>query len=216
MKLSLCVPHYKETDEQVKPLLDSIALQQGIDFSVIEVVIAHDGEEAAPLSKCLEDKPYKIKEITSAHGGVCKARNAALDASSGEYVMFCDCDDMFSNALGVFYILREIGKEFNMLTSAFVEEAIVSRERLGFVNRQFDEVFVHGKVFRRAFLDENDIRFNEELTLHEDHNFTFLCRELAGKDKYRYCPTRFIFGSIALIRLPANRTTSLWRRGTNF
>ena len=43
MKLSILIPQYKETEEQVKPLLDSIALQQNIDFNEIEVVIVNDG-----------------------------------------------------------------------------------------------------------------------------------------------------------------------------
>ena len=32
MKLQVLVPQYKETDEIIKPLLDSIALQQNDDF----------------------------------------------------------------------------------------------------------------------------------------------------------------------------------------
>ena len=44
-KLSICVPQYKETEEVIKPLLDSIAIQQNIDFKDIEVVIANDGSD---------------------------------------------------------------------------------------------------------------------------------------------------------------------------
>ena len=52
MKLQILVPQYKETDEVVKPLLDSIALQQGINFDDIGVVIVNDGTDVR-LSKLL-------------------------------------------------------------------------------------------------------------------------------------------------------------------
>ena len=35
MKLQILIPQYHETDEIVKPMLDSIVLQQQIDFSDI-------------------------------------------------------------------------------------------------------------------------------------------------------------------------------------
>ena len=45
MKLQILVPQYEETDEIVKPLLDSIALQQNIDFDEIGVIIVNEGSE---------------------------------------------------------------------------------------------------------------------------------------------------------------------------
>lgn len=32
MKLQILVPHYKEQPEEMEPLLDSIAIQQAVDF----------------------------------------------------------------------------------------------------------------------------------------------------------------------------------------
>lgn len=34
MKLQVLIPHYKETLEEIKPLLDIIALQQNVPFDV--------------------------------------------------------------------------------------------------------------------------------------------------------------------------------------
>ena len=45
MKLQILVPQYKETDEVIKPLLDSIAIQQAVDFSEIGVIICNDGSD---------------------------------------------------------------------------------------------------------------------------------------------------------------------------
>ena len=44
MKLQILVPQYKETETIIKPLLDSIELQQGIDIqNDVAVVIVSDG-----------------------------------------------------------------------------------------------------------------------------------------------------------------------------
>ena len=45
MKLQILVPQYEETDEIIKPLLDSIALQQNVDFNEIGVIIVNDGSD---------------------------------------------------------------------------------------------------------------------------------------------------------------------------
>lgn len=183
--LSICTPHHREKSEVVKPLLDSLALQQGVDLSRIEVVIANDGGHHIEVG----DYPFPVKQVDQPLAGVSAARNLAFDESSGEYVMFCDCDDMFSNMMGLFHIFKEMDKGFDMLISAFVEEAALPTGRLGFVVHEYDEVYVHGKVYRRAFLMENGIRWDPTLTLHEDHYFNFLCKDIAGKG--RYCPTPF-------------------------
>lgn len=45
MTLDILIPQYKETDEIIKPMLDSIALQQNVDFKDIGVIIVNDGSD---------------------------------------------------------------------------------------------------------------------------------------------------------------------------
>ena len=106
-KLQILIPHYKETVDEIKPLLDSIAIQQNVDFGEIGVVICHDGGTAINLPKY----PFQISQITQDHKGVSAARNACLDAATADYVMFCDADDMFYNACAWFRCLqRRLGR----------------------------------------------------------------------------------------------------------
>ena len=83
-KLSICVPQYKETEEVIKPLLDSIAIQQNIDFKDIEVVIANDGSDTKLSEDFLGKYPYEIKYIQGEHKGVRATRNLAFDNATGE------------------------------------------------------------------------------------------------------------------------------------
>ena len=45
-KLDILIPQYKETYEVIKPLLDSIALQQNVDLANdVGVIIVNDGSD---------------------------------------------------------------------------------------------------------------------------------------------------------------------------
>lgn len=187
MKLEILIPHYKETTEEVKPLLDSIALQQNVDFKEIGVIICHDGEDSKDLD--LPDYLFAVKQIRQKHKGVSAARNACLDASTADYVMFCDADDMFSNVCGLYIIFREFESGFDSLISCFMEET--KNPQTGehiYVNHDMDSTFVHGKVHRRQYLIDNHIRWNESLTIHEDSYFNILCQNLSQNVKYCQMP----------------------------
>lgn len=187
MKLQILIPHYKETENEVKPLLDSIALQQNVDFSEIGVIICHDGEESRNLD--LPYYPFHIEQIRQEHKGVSAARNACLDHATAEYVMFCDADDMFSNVCGLYIIFREFVQGFDSLISCFMEET--RNPKTGehvYVNHDMDSTFVHGKVHRRQYLLDNNIRWNDSLTIHEDSYFNILCQNLSQNVKYCQMP----------------------------
>ena len=187
MKLQILVPQYKETDEIVKPLLDSIELQQNIDLkNDVGVIIVNDGTDVRLSDELLSRYTYPIKYHISEHGGVSATRNKCLDLATAEYVMFCDADDMFFNACGLYIIFREIENGgFDSLVSAFVEETRhpLTNEPL-YINRDMDTTFVHGKVHRRQYLLDNNIRWNDKLTIHEDSYFNCLCQKLAKELKY--------------------------------
>lgn len=194
MKLQILVPHYKERPDEVEPLLDSIAIQQSVDFDEVGVIIAYDGDEATalPEEEWARKYPYEIKHIHRPHGGVSATRNAALDEATADYVMFCDADDLFCHVCGLYLIFREMPKHFDTMTSAFVEETRdpETKEPV-YVNHNQDSTFVHGKVHRRGYLMDKGIRFNPKLTIHEDSYFNILAQNLTDQDKALFCPTPF-------------------------
>lgn len=189
MKLQILIPHYKESPEEVKPLLDSIAIQQSVDFKEIGVIVAYDGDDATELPEWSE-YPFEVKHVHCPHRGVSATRNAALDEARADYVMFCDADDMFYNACGLWIVFREMEVGFDTLVSMFVEESRDpnTKEPL-YLNHNMDSTFVHGKIHRRKYLLENGIRFNDNLTIHEDSYFNILAQNLTENAKY--CQTAF-------------------------
>lgn len=192
MKLQILIPQYKETEEVIKPLLDSIEIQQNVDLkNDVSVIIVNDGTKTHLSKKFLNKYTYKIDYYLNSHKGVSATRNACLDRATADYVMFCDADDMFYNACGLYIIFREIDNGgFDSLVSAFIEESRMpdTKDPI-YINHDMDSTFVHGKVHRRQYLIDNNIRWNDKLTIHEDSYFNCLCQKLAKELKYS--PTSF-------------------------
>jgi glycosyltransferase involved in cell wall biosynthesis len=191
MKLQILIPQYNEDERILKPLLDSIEVQQNIDLkNDIGVIIVNDGSDTILDSKFFDRYSFSIEYHLHEHKGVSATRNACLDYATADYVMFCDADDMFYNACGLYIVFREIDNGgFDSLVSAFLEESRhpETKEPL-YITHDMDSTFVHGKIHRRKFLINNNIRWNDKLTIHEDSYFNCLCQKLAGELKYSPTP----------------------------
>jgi len=192
MKLQILVPQYKETEAVIRPLLDSIEVQQAVDLkNDIGVIIVNDGTDVILSDEFLKHYSYPIEYHLAEHNGVSATRNICLKLATADYVMFCDADDMFYNACGLHIIFRDIeGGGFDTLSSVFIEETRTPDTSTPlYINRENDSTFVHGKVHRRQFLIDNNIWWDNTLTIHEDSYFNCLCQRLAKK--FKYCPTSF-------------------------
>ena len=203
--LSILVPYYNEGEEVIKPLLDSIKFQQNIDFNEIEVVICKDGEDGQGLSQeFLDSYPYDIQYYIEPKGGVSQMRNQAFNYSTGEYVAWCDCDDQYYHCLAFWFIKRETTTPmqvminnvptnvngFDALYSVFLEEG--RNPQTGetyFIDRKDGFQFVHGKVFKRSFIVNNNIHFFPECTIHEDNVLNLQVQ--ACTQNIKWCPVPF-------------------------
>ena len=191
MKLQILIPQYKETDEVIKPLLDSIAIQQNVDLkNDVGVIIVNDGSDVFLSDKLLKSYPFEIEYYKNEHKGVSATRDACFEYSTADYVMFCDADDMFYSVCGLYIIFNEIKNGgFDSLVSLFIEETRTpDKKEIVYVNREMDSTFVHGKVHRRQYLIDKDIRWNHNLTIHEDSYFNIQCQKMSNNVKYCQVP----------------------------
>lgn len=181
--IQILIPHYHEPNKVVKPLLDSLALQQNADFGVI---IVNDGSDVLLSDGLLKSYDFPVEYLRMEHGGLSAARQYAVDHSTADYVMWCDSDDMFLSCIGLYTIYQMM--PFEMLVSNFAEETRVGDIPI-YVNHPKDGTFVHGKVYNRKWLIDNQIRWDRELTIAEDSYFNSICLNVA-KD-IKYCETPF-------------------------
>lgn len=197
MKLQILIPQWNETDNEVKPLLDSIAIQQNVDFNEVGIIIVNDGSDTFLSDELLNSYPFKIEYYKEEHKGVSATRNSCLEKATADYIMFCDADDMFYHVCALWLLFREFNfSSFDALISNFIEEnfaynPITGNKEKSYITHNIDSTFVHGKVYNRKYLEANDIKFNEALTIHEDSYFNFLAQHLTTSDKIKYCSIPF-------------------------
>ena len=61
MTLDILIPQFKETDDILRPLLDSIKLQQNVDFNSIKVIICNDGSDVFLTEDFLNSYPFRVE-----------------------------------------------------------------------------------------------------------------------------------------------------------
>lgn len=182
--LDLIVTHYKEPWSTGKKLFDMLALQRDINFDDVGVILVNDGEENELVGGWTKQYPFDICQMSIPHGGVSKARNAGLDASEADYVMFCDFDDTFLSALSLHLIVCGMEEDkWDVIRGSFMEETRDDDGMMHLVPHDDDTVFIHGKVFRRQFLVDNNLRFDDRLRIHEDGYFNALVYAVVDKER---------------------------------
>ena len=178
--LDLIVTHYKEPWSVGRKFFEMLAMQRNVNFDDVSVILVNDGEENCLDSGLFSDYPFEVCQLSIPKGGVSKARNAGVDASSADWVMFCDFDDCFSSVFSLYLIFCGMAEDkYDLLRGAFTEETMDGDGVIHLVPHDDDTVFIHGKAMRKKFLIDNGIRFHEKLTIHEDGFFNVLVYALA-------------------------------------
>lgn len=182
--LSIIIPRYMESEKNVFPLLSSINNQVGIDFDDIEVIVVNDGNGRGPLNDdFLSIFDFHIAQINlSENCGPGVARQVGLDNSSGQYILFCDADDILHNVgvIGAFIHELEINVP-DILLSIWLEEYKTADGKTVYLQHENEGTWVHGKVFRSQFLKSNNIRFHDTLRVHEDSYFMAIAIATSAK-----------------------------------
>lgn len=189
MKLQLLIPQYNETDDIVCNMLDSIKIQQGIDFNDFEVLFGNDGSDIKLSEELFKQYPFSIKYFQYEHTSPAGTRQKLFEEATADYVMFCDADDMFLSVLAFNAIFSYIEKGFDSLISDFIEE-IIDREndRVMFYPHIKDQTFVHGKVYRRQHIIDNHIEWKPDIRYHEDGSYNLLAINTSKSIKHCNMP----------------------------
>lgn len=178
-KYSVIIPAYN-AEKTLRRCVDSVLAQTFVNF---EIILVDDGsDDSTPrLIDEYAERDRRVRAIHKSNGGVSSARNAGLENSSGEYIVFMDSDDAFTNAN---YLANMSEKSSDIIITGFVssegevrpESYIVknSEAKIAFLNKEFGELYVRtpwAKVFSADLIRNSDIRFDESLRLGEDTDF---------------------------------------------
>ena len=190
MKLQLLIPQFNETDEVMRPMLESISTQQGVNLKQdIEVLIGNDGSDIKLSEEFLGSFSFPVRYVQFDHSGLPGTRGRLFELATADYVMFCDADDMFLSNLALLTIFSFVRKGFDALICDFLEEVLDRKTgRSYFFRHKRDSTFVHGKIYRRQFLLDNRIVWHPDVKCHEDSGYNCLAIKVAKNVEYCQTP----------------------------
>lgn len=108
--VSIIIPIYN-IQEYIKPCLESVLGQTHND---IEVILINDGssDDSGSICDSYANQDDRVRVIHQNNLGVSAARNKGLAATTGEYIMFVDGDDMIDTNM-VAYMLDKVSTNSN-------------------------------------------------------------------------------------------------------
>lgn len=172
-QITVAIPHYHAVNYDNRYLIDclrSIMLQTM--YEKCDIILYDD---ASPNFEIVEKIIKKLGiNITVIRGlvnlGVGAARNQIIDACTTPYIYFLDSDDMFALVDSLEILYKEMN-DCDVVVGNFIEENYNTLNQKIHIIHDKDRVCVHGKMYRIDYLLENDIRFPENIKVHEDANF---------------------------------------------
>lgn len=192
MLLSIIIPVYNAEDT-IRELLDSILQSKNQD---IEIILVDDGSTDNSLTICKRyaQEDRRITVLHKANGGVSSARNYGLNVAKGDYIFFCDSDDViidkvlceainnlnydvdiyFFDYLYVFTSDNRISKSaFKLKQNELLDKkSIISNIISPLVLKNgTDMAALWNKFFKREIIEKYQIRFEEEVYKGEDWRF---------------------------------------------
>lgn len=190
--LSVISPVYNGA-KYLEPFLQSV-LQQS--FPHFELIMVDDGstDSSVEIIKSYQKKDSRIHLIGQNHKGAGSARNFGLSQAKGQYIIFLDCDDWFSDDFFKTMIDR-IGVDqsdiaiceffiYNQQTGEMEKSAIpeTGNQKIERTNLVFD-IFAPNpwtKLYRISFLKKNKLLF-QEIPSCNDWSFAYTSLACAEK-----------------------------------
>jgi glycosyltransferase involved in cell wall biosynthesis len=211
-KVSVIIPCYN-SGKFIEDTVDSVLASSFTDF---EIIIVNDGSTDEHTNQVLANfnKP-KTKIITTQNQGVVKARNTAVNNSSGKYILPLDADDKISPdymklavqyldiqpALGIVYCNVEMfgAKSGPFILPDYTVETMLKQS-----------IIIVSAFFRREDFDKIGGWDPEMDYFYEDWDFWISIIEL-GREVYKIRDTHFYYRMV-----PNSRThTRDWAEGKN-
>ncbi len=106
MKISVIIPVYG-VENYISECVDSVLRQEHAE---LEVILVDDGSPDGSGAICdgYALREDRVKVIHKENGGLSDARNAGLEAATGDYVLFLDGDDYWCDAAAVSRLVERV------------------------------------------------------------------------------------------------------------
>lgn len=183
MDISYIIPAHN-CEKTIKRTIKSILNYNSSDRYEIIVVENGSTDNTFSVLNKLKNK-YSVIKVFRSNKGVSKARNKGIDEAKGKWIWFVDADDRINFNIATKLDEYEdsdliIGnykinnKKINLVTkNRVLNQSQYDKFRLNMISNPTLYMTVWTKLFKLEIINKYHIRFNEELTVAEDGDFTF-------------------------------------------
>ena len=174
IKVSLIIPVYK-AEKYLEECLKSVQKQT---LDAIECICVDDGspDNCGKILDQYAKKDSRFKVIHQKNSGVSAARNAGIDASSGEYIKFLDADDTIEPRTCETCYKKAKKYDSDIVISDMGYDAVLDAPVFEILTETSWRC-----VFRRNFINGNNIKFKTDLKFAEDQTFNLFAFTRANK-----------------------------------
>lgn len=188
-KISIIIPIYN-TEMHIAECIESVLSQSCGDF---ELLLVDDGstDKSGKICDEFSYKNPKIRVFHKANGGVSSARNMGIENARGEWLTFIDSDDWVEPQF-----LENFKADESGLDELRVQQIVAVKDGKRYVKpdvrsdavlsepasyKELDEYMLLGeavgKLYSADIITRHNLRFDEGISLHEDHlfYFSYLC-----------------------------------------
>ncbi|OYU85084.1 MAG: hypothetical protein CFE24_03750 [Flavobacterium sp. BFFFF2] len=204
MLISFIIPAYKVEDYLEKCLLS--ILHQPVDASLIEVVVTNDGspDSCQSIVEGLQQKYTNLKLINQENQGVSMARNHAIAAAAGQYIIPIDADDaLIADSLtGVVQFLQACQPDIAYLPFEVYNaqgKCTWKSDFTALANQDFDGIDGYyacrglsmidpdrswAIAYKRTLINAHQIGYPKDVPILEDGEFVAKCFSVAQKIQF--------------------------------
>lgn len=188
--ISIIIPIFNIQD-YLDECLESVTKQ---NYKNIEIILINDGSTDASAEICdiWKEKDKRIRVVHCINSGVSAARNIGLENSKGEYIYFCDGDDIVSSNILVHLSMlineyktqmsvcsyREfINKNEIKIDVEYRDTIIELHEKIdkstykNIIENERYSGYLWNKLFLHKIIFDNNIKFDLEINVLEDELF---------------------------------------------
>lgn len=195
MKYSIIIPIFN-VEKYLSETIQSVLNQS---MRNIEVILVDDGslDKSGDICESFARIDNRVKVIHKSNGGVSSARNIGIKEAQGDYILFVDGDDMLDEdaLVNIDTKLKSSLVKYDIIFANYKElknGLVINRDNrfnydenrleqsnqdeilyylFGILNEFSNAVWAH--AYRADFVKQNDLFFDESLTINEDGDWCF-------------------------------------------
>lgn len=185
-KISIIIPVYN-VEKYLQECMDSVLSQTYTDY---EVILIDDGspDNSGIICDKYANIDSRVKVTHQPNFGVSEARNRGIELARGEWITFVDSDDwvdkdflkMFEledapelSISGLRYVRFPEHSTMKLWTFEETEIDLMKDSESIAKNNLLEYGTTFCKAYRKQILDKYSIRFDRNISYHEDHVFFF-------------------------------------------